>query len=102
MQMVGGKFTQASTAYSSVGGNAALTVLLNSINLNMLSETLGDTAKGSDAHSKALQDVGIGLMWLISATGDLIKNLTGEYLTRSVSDFKGMKVSRVFYIKILI
>ncbi|MDK2602001.1 hypothetical protein QO233_02030 [Vibrio vulnificus] len=99
MQMVGGKFTQASTAYSSVGGNAALTVLLNSINLNMLSETLGDTAKGSDAHSKALQDVGIGLMWLISATGDLIKNLTGEYLTRSVSDFKGMKVSRVFYIK---
>ncbi|OJI38722.1 PAAR motif protein [Vibrio vulnificus] len=102
MQLVGGKFTQASTAYSSVGGNAALTVLLNSINLNMLSETLGDTAKGSDAHSKALQDVGIGLMWLISATGDLIKNLTGEYLTRSVSDFKGMKVSRVFYIKILI
>ncbi|EIX4873559.1 TPA: hypothetical protein I7725_04390 [Vibrio vulnificus] len=99
MQLVGGKFTQASTAYSSVGGNAALTVLLNSINLNMLSGTLGDTGKGSDVHSKALQDVGIGLMWLISSTGDLIRNITGDYLTRSIGDFKSMKVSRVSHIK---
>lgn len=68
----------------------------------MLSETLGDTAKGSDAHSKALQDVGIGLMWLISSTGDLIRNITGDYLTRSIGDFKSMKVSRVSHIKILI
>ncbi|EOB3569982.1 hypothetical protein ACHELH_003400 [Vibrio vulnificus] len=95
MQMVGGKFTQASTAYSSVGGNAALTVLLNSINLNMLSETLGDTAKGSDAHSKALQDVGIGLMWLISASGDLTKNLVGSYLSKSISDMKTKTVMEI-------
>ncbi|EHU5129502.1 PAAR domain-containing protein [Vibrio vulnificus] len=99
MQMVGGKFTQASTAYSSVGGNAALTVLLNSINLNMLSGTLGDTGKGSDVHSKALQDVGIGLMWLISSTGDLIKNLTGEYLSKSSRDFKERNIFRVLDIQ---
>ncbi|ENH7394113.1 PAAR domain-containing protein [Vibrio vulnificus] len=95
MQMMGGKFTQASTAYSSVGGNAALTVLLNSINLNMLSGTLGDTGKGSDLHSKALQDVGIGLMWLISASGDLTKNLVGSYLSKSISDMKKMNVKRI-------
>nr|WP_242603014.1 toxin VasX [Vibrio vulnificus] len=92
MQLVGGKFTQASTAYSSVGGNAALTVLLNSINLNMLSGTLGDTGKGSDLHSKALQDVGIGLMWLISASGDLTKNLVGSYLHKSIPDMKKMNL----------
>lgn len=92
MQLVGGKFTQASTAYSSVGGNAALTVLLNSINLNMLSGTLGDTGKGSDVHSKALQDVGIGLMWLISASGDLTKNLVGSYLHKSIPDMKKMNL----------
>ncbi|WP_072608719.1 PAAR domain-containing protein [Vibrio vulnificus] len=99
MQLVGGKFTQASTAYSSVGGNAALTVLLNSINLNMLSGTLGDTGNGSDVHSKALQDVGIGLMWLISSTGDLIKNLTGEYLSKSSRDFKDRNIFRVLDIQ---
>ncbi|HFQ5139399.1 TPA: PAAR domain-containing protein [Vibrio vulnificus] len=99
MQLVRGKFTQASTAYSSVGGNAALTVLLNSINLNMLSGTLGDTGKGSDVHSKALQDVGIGLMWLISSTGDLIKNITGEYLSKSSRDFKDRNIFRVLYIQ---
>lgn len=99
MQLVGGKFTQASTAYSSVGGNAALTVLLNSINLNMLSGTLGDTGKGSDVHSKVLQDVGIGLMWLISSTGDLIKNLTGEYLSKSSRDFKERNIFRVLDIQ---
>ncbi|WP_373454131.1 toxin VasX [Vibrio vulnificus] len=92
MQLVGGKFTQASTAYSSFGGNAALTVLLNSINLNMLSGTLGDTGKGSDVHSKALQDVGIGLMWLISASGDLTKNLVGSYLHKSIPDIKKMNL----------
>ncbi|HDY7664105.1 TPA: PAAR domain-containing protein [Vibrio vulnificus] len=92
MQLVGGKFTQASTAYSSFGGNAALTVLLNSINLNMLSGTLGDTGKGSDVHSKALQDVGIGLMWLISASGDLTKNLVGSYLHKSIPDMKKMNL----------
>ncbi|HAS8283729.1 PAAR domain-containing protein [Vibrio vulnificus] len=95
MQLVGGKFTQASTAYSSVGGNAALTVLLNSINLNMLSGTLGDTGKGSDVHSKALQDVGIGLMWLISASGDLTKNLVGSYLSKSISDMKTKTVMEI-------
>ncbi|HFQ5199472.1 TPA: PAAR domain-containing protein [Vibrio vulnificus] len=99
MQLVRGKFTQASTAYSSVGGNAALTVLLNSINLNMLSGTLGDTGKGSDVHSKALQDVGIGLMWLISSTGDLIKNITGEYLSKSSRDFKDRNIFRVLDIQ---
>ncbi len=92
MQLVGGKFTQASTAYSSFGGNAVLTVLLNSINLNMLSGTLGDTGKGSDVHSKALQDVGIGLMWLISASGDLTKNLVGSYLHKSIPDMKKMNL----------
>ncbi|WP_407075256.1 toxin VasX [Vibrio vulnificus] len=95
MQLVGGKFTQASTAYSSFGGNAALTVLLNSINLNMLSGTLGDTGKGSDVHSKALQDVGIGLMWLISASGDLTKNLVGSYLSKSISDMKTKTVMEI-------
>ncbi|HFQ5354195.1 TPA: PAAR domain-containing protein [Vibrio vulnificus] len=95
MQLVGGKFTQASTAYSSVGGNAALTVLLNSINLNMLSGTLGDTGNGSDVHSKALQDVGIGLMWLISASGDLTKNLVGSYLSKSISDMKTKTVMEI-------
>lgn len=58
----------------------------------MLSGTLGDTGKGSDVHSKALQDVGIGLMWLISASGDLTKNLVGSYLHKSIPDMKKMNL----------